>query len=369
MIFIVHFIVIVFLFVFSKVFLKNEKFFIGATFLYSIFVFGQRWMVGTDYGNYLMYYIYDFQGTELGYRTLQNLFSNYELSFSLLTFLLYFLTQVNFYKFICKFGKNATWILFIYCLSEIYFAETSQIRQWIAISFFINAYYYFFYKKYFKSIGLIIIGALFHKSIMFVVPLLFIRLDKLIKNKYGSLLFVLILVILPFINLNILLPYFSFIGIVNDYLGTPYIVGLSFLHILKYYFLIICTFFFLYNLDKIKNNLYYLIINGQLIFLTLYGLSMQLGAFIRFSAFFKIFEIIFFVCLVSQVKKFNKTQLSFVFVIYFIAMYISIAVLDTVEISHYQIRFVTIFEQYTDIELIDEFYNFLEKVGRLPITE
>lgn len=364
MIFIIHISVILSLFFISKIIIKNNDFFIKSSFFYSILIFGQRWMVGTDYGNYLLYYVYNYQGTEIGYRFLQNIFVKYGLSFSLLTFLLYLITQLNFYYFISKFKKNSAWIILFYCLSEIFFAETSQIRQWLAISFFLNGYYYFYYKKYIKVAAFIFLGCLFHQSILLIIPLTFIRFNNILKSKYSLLSLLLVLMILPTIDLKLLLPYLTNISLVNSYLDSPYIVELSILHIFKYYFLVACTFVFILNLKHCKEVLYTMMLNGQIIYLILYGLSIQMGAFMRYSFYFKIFEIIFFVCLVSSLKNINKKQVGIAFIVYYLFLYISISLLDTVELSYFQMRLVTIFEPYSQSELINEFEEFLFKVGR-----
>lgn len=364
MIYIIHILVILFLFFTSKVVFRNNGFFIKSSFVYSILIFGQRWMVGTDYGNYLSYYIYNYQGTEIGYRTLQNLFVEYGLSFSLFTFLLYLITQLNFYRFMTKFKKNAAWIIFFYCLSEIFFAETSQIRQWLAISFFLNGYYYMYYKRYIKVVAYVFLGLLFHQSILLVIPFLFLRFNSVLKSKKVLLTLILILIILPAIDLKILLPYFSNNSLVNSYIDSPYIVGLSKLHILKYYFLVVCTYVFISKVNYSNERLFSMMLNGQIIYLILYGLSIQMGAFMRFSFYFKIFEIVFFVCLISALKGFNKKQVSIAFIIYYLFLYISISLLDTVELSYFQMRLVTIFEPYSHLELINEIEEFLFKVGR-----
>lgn len=334
------------------------------SFLYSVAVFGQRWMVGTDYGNYLVYYIYNYQGTEYGYRVLQNFFYENNLSFSLLTFLLYLLTQINFYKFILKFGKNAVWIVLFYCLSEIFFAETSQIRQWIAISFFLNAFYYVYYKKYFKVIFFFLFGLLFHGSILFMAPFLFIRVNKLLRVKKGALIVLLILFILPLIDIKNFLSLFPSIDIVESYLDTQYIVNLSYFHLFKYYFIVLLTFIFIFNIEIKNNKIHDVIINGQIYYLFLYGLSMQMGAFMRFSFYFKIFEIIFFVVFINVLQKFNKKQVSYGLVVYYLFLYVAVSILDTVELSYFQIRLISLYEPYSHLELLNEFDEFLIKVGR-----
>jgi hypothetical protein len=364
LIYIVHFIIIFILFFVCKTIYKNDLLFIRLSFFYSVIVFGQRWMVGTDYANYLGYYIANFQGTEYGYRTIQNFFYENNLSFSLMTFMLYLLTQINFYKFIRKFGANAVWIVFFYCLSEIYFAEMSQIRQWIAISFFINAFYYMFNKKYLKVIFFFICGFLFHETIIFMAPFLFIRANKLLKSKKVSLFVLFILFLLPFIDMKVFMPFLSNLELIGSYRDSPYIVDLSLLHYLKYYVVVLMTFIFIFNIELKNDKIYENILNGQVFYLILYGLSMQMAAFMRFSFYFKIYEIIFFVIFVGFLRKFNKKHVSYALIIYYLFIYISLSILDNVELAYFQIRFISLFEPYTHSELLNEIYEFLYKAGR-----
>ena len=198
MIWIFHVVIITMLLLISKK-IKRQKFFIYSSFLYSIFIFGQRWMTGTDYPNYLRYYLTDFQVSESGYYYLQKILADNNLDFGLLIFIILFITLFNNYRFILRLNKNVEVILFLYLLSEIFFAQMSQIRQFIAISFFLNSFYYAYENKMFKSIGNIIIGALFHDSIIFLFPFLFIRPYI---NRINGLYLLIVSAVLPLIDLS-----------------------------------------------------------------------------------------------------------------------------------------------------------------------
>ena len=125
MIWIFHLTIITMLLLISKK-IKKQKFFFYSSFLYSIFIFGQRWMTGTDYPNYLRYYLTDFQVSEPGYYYLQKILAENNLDFGLLIFIILFITLFNNYRFILQIDKNVEIILFLYLISEIFFAQMSK---------------------------------------------------------------------------------------------------------------------------------------------------------------------------------------------------------------------------------------------------
>lgn len=207
MIWIVHIVAVNILFLISYL-RKSENFFLKSAFLYSMFVFGQRWMVGTDFPNYLGYYLRSHIGREPLYFGLQELFAGLDLYFGLFIFLTLLITLFNNFRFIKKLDFNVSLVLYIYMFSEIYFAQMSQIRQFMAISFFINAFYYAYQNKFKTAIINGIFGGLFHISGFFVLPFLFLKVRF---NKVTALYALLLASILPLFDLSSVfkLPIFS----------------------------------------------------------------------------------------------------------------------------------------------------------------
>src|SRR5699024_5082993 len=108
---------------------------INSSFIYALFIFGQRWMTGTDFPNYLRYYLTGFQVREPIYKFIQNFLAEHNLYFGLLIFIVFAITLFNNYRFMVRIDRNVVLIIYIYLLSEIFFAQLSQVRQFIAISF------------------------------------------------------------------------------------------------------------------------------------------------------------------------------------------------------------------------------------------
>ena len=97
MIWLYHFIIVTLLLTISKV-IKNDKFFIATSFWYALFIFGQRWMTGTDFPHYLRYTLVDFQVRDPIYRFLQTFIMEQGLYFGLLIFFIFALTHLDIAK-------------------------------------------------------------------------------------------------------------------------------------------------------------------------------------------------------------------------------------------------------------------------------
>src|SRR5699024_2819145 len=125
---------------------------------------------------YLRYVLIDFKVNEPIYDTLQQFITDYNLYFGLLIFTILFITLLNNYRFIIKVDRNVIFILYFYLLSEILFAQMSQLRQFVAVSFFLNRLYYSHLKKYLARIVNIMIRIGMHTSNTFMTPFLFVRI-------------------------------------------------------------------------------------------------------------------------------------------------------------------------------------------------
>src|SRR5699024_10836782 len=266
MIWIVHIIAVNVLFLISYL-RKNEDFFLKSTFIYSLFVFGQRWMVGTDFPNYLGYYLRSHIGREPLYFGLQELFA----------------------------GLN------IYMFSEIYFAQMSQVRQFMAISFFINAFYYAYQNKYKTAIFTSIVGGLFHISGFFVVPFLFLKVKF---NKVTALYGLLLASILPLFNVSMIfkLPLFS---AYSRYIDSIFNVNLSIFHYFKFYFMMVIIMFVIWNMKVKSTKEMQMLFNGLIWYMLFYGASFQFAPFMRVSFYFKIFEIVFLALSINMLRLFS----------------------------------------------------------------
>lgn len=96
---------------------------------------------------------------------------------------------------IWKYSSSATWGLFLFYCSCLYFQTMNQFRQMFAISLVFLAFTYGL-NSYYKSIPLIILAALFHSSAWIMLPCIFIckiKFTKYIISAYCFISFISIL--------------------------------------------------------------------------------------------------------------------------------------------------------------------------------
>lgn len=354
MIWIFHFIVVTLLLLIA-IKIKKEDFFIKTSFLYGLFVFGQRWMTGTDFKNYLRYYLTDFQVPEPLYRGLQNFLASNNLYFGLLIFIVFAITTFNNYRFILRIDRNVMLMLYLYLLSEIYFAQMSQIRQFVAISFFINAYFNVYEKKWGKSLVNVVLGLSFHTSIVFLVPFLFIQFNV---TRVKALYVLLLAAVLPLLDITRILelPVFSRY---SHYIESRYNVNLSSFHLLKFYALLFIIFIFIWNIKKYSDkSVEQMILNGVLLSLIFYSLSFQFAPMIRINSYLKIFEFVFIGYYIKDVKNYSKIIVKLAAIGFFMIVYLGLIATDPYLTARYKFRHIRIYDERSNTELYEEAKNF-----------
>jgi len=356
MIWIFHFVMINILLLISK-YKKSNDFFINSSFIYSVFIFGQRWMTGTDFPNYLKYYLTDFQNVEPAYYWIQEFLASNNLYFGILIFITLFITLFNNYRFFKKMDKHVVLIVYLFLISEIFFSQLSQIRQFVAVSFFMNSYFYAFHKKYFKSGINIVLGAMFHNTIIYLIPFLFLRL-KLDRIKTFYLL--ILSGVLPFLDLSFILNLDIF-STYTSYLDSAFNVNLSPFHYVKFYIVLSIFILFIWYVKKIGHSrVEQMILNGVVFNMLLYGASFQFAPLLRASFYFKIFEIIFVAYYYRHLYNFSIMTTKVVIIMLFTGIYSGLAITDPYSITRYEFRPLRIERERTYQQLneeIDQFYE------------
>lgn len=358
MIYILHFFVITILYIWFGRFHETKKIFVNSSFVYVIFIFGQRWMTGTDFPNYLRFYIYDITRGEWGYFGLQTLLRNNNLYFGLLIMLILFITQINFYRFFLKFKKYATLMIFIFLISEIFFAQMSQMRQYVAISFFLNSYYHASVEKnYIMAFINIFFAASFHTIAIFFIPFLFIQIP--ISRKQMLVLLVIALV-LPFIDIRMIfeLPIFNRY---SHYVGSRFDVPLGFNHYIKYFVFLFLFIYYAITMKKVDmNRNYRMILNGLLLYVAIYGMSFNFAPLYRVATFFQTFEIVFLIYYMKDLKELPSFVTKKVITALFLGLFFFSSLSDSYSVSRYEFRPLRLYENKSVEQLnheIDTFYN------------
>lgn len=355
MIYIFHFFVIVSLYILFGRNKQTKNIFIISTFAYVLLIFGQRWMTGTDFPNYLRYFVTDFTRKEWGYFALQSILSHLDLYFGILIIIVLFISQFNFYRFFLKFEKYDTLIIAIFLISEMFFGQMSQIRQYAAISFFLNSYYYAHHNKYGKSILNLVLGYSFHSAALYLVPFLFLKIP--VSRKIALTFFVTAL-LFPLIDIHIILNL-PVISNFVPYLGGQFDVPLGFSHNIKYYSILLAILYYVKNLKPLKNSyMNKLIVNGLMFYILIYGFSFHFATIFRVATFFQAFEVIFLVYYSNQLKNIPDFISKRVVAFLFFGIFCFSSLADSYNVIDYQFRPLRVYEERTDTELIYELEEF-----------
>lgn len=350
MVYIIHIYIILIIYILFGRNKDTENCFTLCSFVYVVYIFGQRWMTGVDFPYYLKYYLQDFTRSEWGYFGLQVFLKNNNLYFGLLIFIVFVLTQFNFYRFFKKFD-NYSLLIFVFLISEIFFAQMSQMRQYVAISFFVNSYYYANKKEYPRSMLNLFFAYSFHSSAIYFFPFLFIKIPYT-KNIVSLLLTSFLM--LPLVDIRFVLNL-PFLNRYSGYLGGNFDVPLGINHSIKYLIMLVIFIFYIINLNEFKKTkLNLLIINGLIFYMLIYGLSLQFAPLYRIATYFQVFEIVFLVHYSKSLKGIptsitNKT-VSFLF----IGLFIFASISDSYRVSEYQFRSIRLHENRTEEQLNNE---------------
>lgn len=206
------------------------------------------------------------------------------------------------------------------------------IRQYLAISIFLYSFKFIENKNFKKYLLMIFIGSLFHKTILFCLPLYFILNLKLKFLQKAVLIFISLLLTLYLNKILIILKY-------GHYLNKTYYVTTS--YIVLIIFLILSIYIMLFNkkiLNKQQQNLNFvsiiltlLIIINQKINPSINQIFQRMGMYIFF------FYIVF---IPNVVESFNKEQGRILKALFFIS--ISILYLKTflLKLPEYKFNFI-----------------------------
>lgn len=152
------------------------------------FIFGCRFNVGVDYHAYYLDYLYDYSSREIepGFLLIKETFQNNGLHFALY---FGFIAFIQIFFFMMAFRKRAylyPFILLTLFLSCIELGWMNGIRQSIATCIFVYATTFITEKKPIKYVLTILFAMQFHNSAIILLPIYFITVLPILKNKWIS---------------------------------------------------------------------------------------------------------------------------------------------------------------------------------------
>lgn len=297
------FLILITCFIFEDYIKKNSKFYkMLKIFLILMIVLmvGLRGIIGADTYRYYLLYM---NTPELDNMTWNYLMGNYiEPGYILLNsfvktlgigfygalILSSLITMINLYRFFNYFSKYFFYSLTFYYIRWLFLKDFNQIRNGIASSFLLVSFIFLKEKKYKKFIFIILLGSLFHKTIIIGLTLpLFLTF---FNNKKYQYIILIICFILPFINMKkylnlIFIPIF---GSESVYLTGIYSTKEN--NLAAYYLYIIFTIIYILNriLKKKYKNQDYLegILAYSLFFNSLFFYFGDLGG--RLTSYFNV---------------------------------------------------------------------------------
>lgn len=284
----------------SYITINNKKANFLPFFLFSFLVVvlfsGLRYEVGTDYNSYREMY----EGTrtllyrEIGFRNLFYLLQNLNLEYYHATIILALITNLFIFLKVKNSSKYGFLAISIYLLDGNYFQSFNIMAQYISIALFFYATKYIVNKNFLKYFLFIIIGALFHKSMLLILPVYFLPQYRFKKTTY--ILGIITSYILVQLNLIerttiFILSHIDILGY-SSYINSNYFFMKSNLGFGVLFLVILCIIIILFN-DKIFKN------KEQLFYFNLYYIGMifrllsgDARIFVRVGGYFYIFSLL-----------------------------------------------------------------------------
>lgn len=197
---------------------SKDKYILFSVFLIMIFIGGARYEVGRDFsmyeGQYNMltqYTLNEIIGghyplkTEIGYALLNYFCYVMSWGFQGVVFICQAITIIFIYKAINYYciDKYEKYISTLVFMVVYYFSTFNLIRQSLSMAIYIYISKYIFEKNFKKYIIGILIGSLFHQSILFMIPLYFI--DKIKFNIKRFIVWLIIIVSANKIIINLII--------------------------------------------------------------------------------------------------------------------------------------------------------------------
>lgn len=192
--------------------------------------------------------------------------------------------------FIYKYSKNFYISIFIFITFQFFAHSMNLLRQTLSLAIFLFSYQFIVKRKFIPYILILFLGFLFHKSIIFLIPMYFILN---LKFNIKSFIIISALSIILYIFTDDIFSFFikNLLNIYSNYENTIYWKANSFKYIIFQSFYFIFVVIFSNKLTKInyKNNI--LINTAFYTFLTNIFITKHF-IFERFSIYMFIFSII-----------------------------------------------------------------------------
>ena len=327
--------------------LKKREIFVKKIFIILILFSGFRHNVGVDFKNYEQIYnniklnnmIEIEKYIETGYIYLNKIVIYIGGDFQLVLLIMALVSNIFIYKFIkentCFLSQKEKYMIYsvyvYFLIGAYYISSFNSVRQFLTISIFLYSYKFIEKKELKKYILYLLIGSLFHKSLILLIPLYWVLNLKKIPLKYFFI-FMIIDVIIVF-KLSFILQYMPFY---NRYSEIIYKFTTSYILVLGLLLLNLFIIFFHKNIitNKLEYNM--TLICSLMLFTVIINKGVYSGlnlALMCFSSYFYFFNIITIPRILWYLKRKTKVNIPIFFFIimsllYFRTVFFSLEVYD-----------------------------------------
>lgn len=232
---------------------------------------------------------------EYGFKVLNLYIKNFQILIGIITLF----NIILIYKTIKYFFEKKTYLpMIIYiCVFQLYFYNLSAIRQSIASALFFYSSRYIVEKKMNKFIFLILLGSLFHKSLLLLLPIYFIYKIEIYKSKKKIIILLFIVGSILYIKFNpsltiviMLLKKLGFLRFVYELEKVPEKTELLTIMVFIGNIIYLGIILFFYPSKTKKDKIIY---NFMIITVTFSLLKiLRISAFHRLENYFLLFETI-----------------------------------------------------------------------------
>lgn len=300
--------------------IKYKSFFLRPLALFFLIVFvGFRYDVGADYLSYEQIFNDAPQSSfselliEPGYMFINHLVLFFTNNFYWLTTLIVAIQLFFFHKAIKDF-EYYTFALFVFITMNLG-AMVNEMRQYIAILIFLYSLKFIYNRSFLKYLALIIFGACFHYSLLFVLPLYFLLNRKLSYYLY-PLVFVISFVVSKIGVFDKLISYLIAFSPYSVFMETDLIEKVNTDSGLGFLFKNLLGILILINYKRIleKYPKYLVYMNLYFCFLICRNLFFDIGILMRLNLYFQISEIIAYPLFIYALfKKYNQVEVIVLF--------------------------------------------------------
>lgn len=254
---------------------------------------GFRYGNGQDYNTYWSIYM-DVESTsvEYGYYILCLFFREMGLGPQIMFVVAISITLIPIYKAIVFYNpRQIVFVFFVFLFAGFYAESFNAVRQYIAIGFFLYATRFIFDGSFKRYTLTILAGALFHMSILFLLPFYFL-LKKRYSDRSLFLIFTIILgicFILPMQGLYTKIPYYGTLYLIeNTQFATSANLGLGYG---SKVILALCLIRLRHRIIEVDNR-YNVIVNAFFFFILFMAVFKDIMVFLRIAYYFHIFMIL-----------------------------------------------------------------------------